>query len=117
MTIPQTPSPNSPSQLIAALSALAKEHPAYASFVKTARAAVIGTLSNEGEHGMILHAIEQGCNTYGDLREETGFSSGYLHKNLKQLIVAGLVRVEDEGKRGNFRPRKLFFLTDTKGVR
>lgn len=106
--------PSSPSHLIAALSRLMKRFPAYASYIKTARAAVVGTLSDQGEHGMILAAIEEGANTYDDLRERTGFTRSYLHRNLNQLISAGLVRVEDEPVRGNFRPRKLFFRTENK---
>lgn len=108
MTLPPTTSP-SPSDLIADLSRLMQQHPAYASFIKTARAAVLGTLSDQGEHGIILRAIEGGANTYEDLIQETGFSKTSLHRNLRQLQRAGLVRTDKEATRGNFRPRKLFF--------
>jgi DNA-binding HxlR family transcriptional regulator len=101
---------SSPSQLIAALSKLMKRFPAFASHIKTARLAVLGQLGDQGAHGIILAAIESGANTYADLEAQTGFVASHLHRNLNQLIRQGLVRQEEEPVRGNFRPRKLFFL-------
>lgn len=106
--------PQSPSQLIAALGKLMRRFPAYASFLKTARLAVIGQLGEQGTHGIIMAALENGANTYSDLEKETGFSSSHLHRNLNQLINQGLVRQEEEPVKGNFRPRKLFFPTENK---
>jgi predicted HTH transcriptional regulator len=106
---------HSPSQLIAALGKLMRRFPAYSSILKTARLAVTGQISDLGTHSIILAAIEDGANTYADLEAMTGFSSSHLHRNLNQLISAGLVRQAEEPVRGNFRPRKLFFLVKEGG--
>jgi predicted HTH transcriptional regulator len=104
-----------PSQLIAALGKLMRRFPAYSSILKTARLAVTGQISDQGTHSIILAAIEDGANTYADLEAKTGFSSSHLHRNLNQLINQGLVRQAEEPVRGNFRPRKLFFLVKEGG--
>lgn len=93
-----------------------REHPAYASYIRTSRDAIVGTLSNQGEFGIIRRALRRGANTYDDLIAETGYSRGHLHRRLRQLIKAGLVITEIEATRGNFRPRKLFFLTKNKAA-
>ena len=102
---------SSPADLIAALSRLMQRHPAYASYLRTSRDAVIGALSQDGVHGILLAALAEGSNTYHDLQQATGFSPSYLHRHLNQLIQSGQVRLEKEPVRGNFAPRKLFFRT------
>ena len=92
-----------------------RRFPAYASFIKTVRMAVIGSLSDKGQHGRILAAIESGAQTIQDISDETKYSRSYIHDNLQQLISLGLVESRNEPKRGNFRPRKLFILTKNKG--
>lgn len=105
---------SSPADLIAALSRLMRKFPAYSSYLRTSRDAVIGALSEDGTHGIILDALESGANCYDDLQTQTGFSASFLHRHLNQLIEAGLVESRNEPVRGNFRPRKLFFRTKNK---
>lgn len=88
-----------------------KSHPAYASYIRTTRDAVIGALSKDGVHGLLLAALANGCNTYQDLRIQTGFSPGYLHRHLSQLIRDGQVETRRVPKSGRGQPQKLFFLT------
>lgn len=102
----------SPSQLIAELSRLKAKHPAYASVLFVAQNAIKGMISLDGVHGIILTALASGANTYADLQRETGFSASYLHRHLHQLIKDGQVYTRLEARRGQFRARKLFFLTE-----
>lgn len=110
MTMP-APSPNSPSQLIAALSRLMRRHPAQRGILWVTRAAILQELGPGWAEEIILTSIESGAQTYADLQKETGLTRDYLHRHIHRLIRQGQVRQEQEPKRGNFRPRKLFFLT------
>jgi predicted ArsR family transcriptional regulator len=106
-----TPGSSSPAQLIAHLSRLMQRFPAYASYLRTARDAVIGTQSTDGVHGIILGALAEGAATYHDLQTATGFSSSYLRRHLDQLIQSGQVYRTEEPGGYQQKPRKLHFLT------
>jgi hypothetical protein len=118
---PLEEAPRTPANLIARLAGLMKDFPAYASYLRTSRDAVVGTLSDAGTHGLILAALEDGANTYSDLMAETGFSASKLHRHLNQLISLGLVYMTEEparmaighdGQRRPIKRRKLYFLTE-----
>lgn len=102
---------SSPADLLAALARLMKEHPRFAVYLRTSRDAVLGAVSQDGAHAILLRAIREGASSYYDLQEVTGFSASYLHQHLKILAAEGHLEIRQTPGYGN-KPRKLYFLRE-----
>lgn len=91
-----------------------RRFPAFASYIRTAREAVIGSMSQDGTHGLMLTGMDLGYNTYEDLMEFTGYSRTHIHDNLNVLIQQGQIYSTIEPLKRGGRPRKLFFRSKKK---
>jgi DNA-binding MarR family transcriptional regulator len=107
--IQRAPMNSLPTELLSEIAGLMRRHPAFASYLKTSRDAILFAASKSGPIGLILTAIRSGAHTQEDLRDVTGLSRSNLSQHLRRMIRGNLIEERIEPTRGNFRPRKLFF--------